>query len=411
MELEKGELASSPASETRALSVFRSALSFSLLGSLIWLVSCAAPGEPIERKPQVPTAISDLAAQQQGNDVILTFTLPKDTVDHRPLRKTPAIEIYRGFDPPAATKTGTQEPLFLILTIPPAMVANYSEKNRIRVINSLDSNDLSPHVGWTASYTVRTRASVKKESADSNHAGVRVYPAPDPIPDLHAEVAHSGIILKWTPPRRTIVGPTPSIDIPSIAAYHIYRAETAPELQPSTPPAASGAVSGVPKLKVPLARIGESTEPTFQDKQIEFGKTYVYSVRSLVQYSDVAIESADSNLVLATPRAIFPPEAPQNLTVVLVPAQGENSAYLDLSWAISAETDIAGYNVYRSEQDGVPGRRLNSELLLTPAFRDMNAVPGHQYVYTATAVDRAGNESPASASASGSIPVEGQPRP
>jgi len=409
MEHEKGELASSPASETRALSVFRLALSFSLLGSLILLVSCAAPGEPIERKPQVPTAITDLAAQQQGNDVILTFTLPKDTVDHRPLKKTPAIEIYRGFDPPTATVA--QEPLFLILTIPPAMVPNYSEKNRIRVINSLDSNDLSPHVGWTASYTVRTRASVKKESADSNHAGVRVYPALDPIPDLRAEVVHNGILLTWTPPQRTIVGPTPSIDIPSIAAYHIYRAETAPELQPSTPPAASGAVSEVPKLKVPLAHIGESTESTFQDKQIEFGKTYVYSVRSLVQYSDVAVESADSNLVLATPRAIFPPEAPQNLTVVLVPAQGKNSAYLDLSWAISAETDIAGYNVYRSEQDGVPGRRLNSELLLTPAFRDMNAVPGHQYVYTATAVDRAGNESPASASASGSIPVEGQPRP
>ena len=411
MELEKGELAPSPASETRALSAFRLVLSFSLLGSLIWLVSCAAPGEPIERKPQVPTAITDLAARQQGNDVILTFTLPKDTVERRPLKKTLAIEIYRGFDSPATAPTGAQEPLSLILTIPPAMVANYSEKNRIRVINSLDSNDLSPHVGWTASYTVRTRASVKKESADSNHAGVRVYPAPDPIPDLRAEAAHNGIILKWTPPQRTIVGPTPSIDIPSIAAYHIYRAETAPELQPSTPPAASGAVSGVPKLKVPLARIGESTEPTFQDKQIEFGKTYVYSVRSLLQYSEIEVESADSNLVIATPRAIFPPEAPQNLTVVLVPAQGENSAYLDLSWAISSETDIAGYNVYRSEQDGVPGRRLNSELLLTPAFRDMNAVPGHQYVYTATAVDRAGNESPASAPASGSIPVEGQPKP
>jgi hypothetical protein len=406
MEHEKGELASSPASETRALSVFRLVLSFSLLGSIVWLVSCAAPGEPIERKPQVPTAITDLAAQQQGNDVILTFTLPKDTVDHRPLKNTLAIEIYRGFDSPASTATGAQEPLFLILTIPPAMVANYSEKNRIRVINSLDSKDLAPHVGWTASYTVRTRASVKKESADSNHAGVRVYPAADPIADLRAEVAHSGIRLTWTPPQRTIVGPTPSI-----AAYHIYRAEAAPELQPSAPPAASGAVAGVPKLKVPLARIGESLEPTFQDKQIEFGKTYVYSVRSLVQYSEIAVESADSNLVIATPRAIFPPEAPQNLTVVLVPAQGENSAYLDLSWAISAETDIAGYNVYRSEQDGVPGRRLNSELLLTPAFRDMNAVPGHQYVYTATAVDRAGNESSASASASGGVPVEGQPNP
>src|ERR1700733_8681355 len=404
MEHEKRKLASSPDSETRALSVFRLALSFSLLGSLILLVSCAAPGEPIGRKPQVPTAITDLAAQQQGNDVILTFTMPKDTVDHRPLKKTPAIEIYRGFDPPTATVA--QEPLFLILTIPPAMVPNYSEKNRIRVINSLDSNDLAPHVGWTASYTVRTRASVKKESADSNHASVRVYPASDPIPDLHAEVAHSGILLTWTPPQTTSVG-----SAPAIAAYHIYRAEALPELQPSTPLGASVSVGGIPKLKAPLAGMGESPEPTFQDKQIEFGKTYVYSVRSLVRYSDIAVESADSNLVIATPRAIFPPEAPQNLTVVLVPARGENSAYLDLSWAISAETDIAGYNVYRSEQDGVPGRRLNSELLLTPAFRDMNAVPGHQYVYTATAVDRAGNESPASVSPSGSIPVEGQPKP
>jgi fibronectin type III domain protein len=265
---------------------------------------------------------------------------------------------------------------------------------------------LSPHVGWTASYTVRTRASVKKESADSNRASVRVYPAADPIADLHAEVAHTGIILKWSPPQRTIAGSTPTI-----TSYHIYRAEAAPELQPSTTPPQSGAVSGVPNLKVPLARVGESTDRTFQDKQIEFGKTYVYSVRSLLQYSEVALESADSNLVIATPRAIFPPEAPQNLTVVLVPAQGENSAFLDLSWAISPETDIAGYNVYRSEQDGVPGRRLNSELLLTPAFRDMNAVPGRQYVYTATAVDRAGSESPTSAPASGSIPAEGQLKP
>ena len=410
MELEKGELAPSPASETRALSVFRLVLLFSLLGSLIWLVSCAAPGEPIERKPQVPTAITDLAAQQQGNDVILTFTLPKDTVDHRPLKKTPAIEVYRGFDPPAAATTGTQEPLFLILTIPPAMVANYSEKNRIRVIElarfqrfvsarGLDGVVHSPHtrirekrISGFESRLCACLPSARSHPGSSCGSGAQRHPS-------YLDSATTDNCRPYTLNRY------------SIAAYHIYRAETAPELQPSTPPAASGVVSGVPKLKVPLARIGESTEPTFQDRQVEFGKTYVYSVRSLVQYSDVAVESADSNLVIATPRAIFPPEAPQNLTVVLVPAQGENSAYLDLSWAISAETDIAGYNVYRSEQDGVPGRRLNSELLLTPAFRDMNAVPGHQYVYTATAVDRAGNESPASASASGSIPVEGQPRP
>ena len=52
------------------------------------------------------------------------------------------------------------------------------------------------------------------------------------------------------------------------------------------------------------------------------------------------------------------------------------------------------------------GTRLNPELLLTPAFRDMNAVPGHRYFYTVTAVDRSGNESPASAAASGDVPAE-----
>jgi hypothetical protein len=403
MEHEKAELALSPASEIRARSFF-SILPFLLLGSAIWFAGCAAPGEPTERKPPVPAAVTDLAAHQQGNDVILTFTLPKDTVDQHPLKKNPAIEIYRGFDPTATTASAAHEPLFLILTIPPAMVANYSDKDHVRVLNSLDAGDLAPHVGWTASYAIRTRASAKKESADSNRASVRVYPAADPIADLKTQVTHSGIVLTWTPPQKTVVG-----SVPPISAYHIYRTEAVLELQPEAPPNASALAAGVPKLKAPLARIGESPEPTFRDMQVEFGMTYVYSVRSLAQYSDVALESADSNLAVVTPRDIFPPAAPQNVTVVLVPPQGENPAYLDLSWAISPETDIAGYNVYRSERDGVQGTRQNSALLLTPAFRDMNALPGRQYVYTATAVDRAGNESSASAPASGSIPVEGQP--
>jgi fibronectin type 3 domain-containing protein len=84
---------------------------------------------------------------------------------------------------------------------------------------------------------------------------------------------------------------------------------------------------------------------------------------------------------------------------------------LDLSWAINPATNVVGYNVYRSEQEGAPGMRLNPELLLTPAFRDMNAVLGRPYFYTVTAVDRSGNESAASAAASGGIPAESQSKP
>jgi fibronectin type 3 domain-containing protein len=55
--------------------------------------------------------------------------------------------------------------------------------------------------------------------------------------------------------------------------------------------------------------------------------------------------------------------------------------------------------------------RVNTELLLTPAFRDMNAVPGRRYFYSVTAVDRSGNESPVSAAASGAVPAESPTTP
>jgi hypothetical protein len=406
MEVTRGDQTPVLASKARAPLIL--IVLFPFLVSSLWLIGCAAPGEPIERKAQVPTAIADLAAQQQGNDVILTFTMPKETVERRPLKQTPAIEIYRKFEPaPGPTAPTGKATAELILTIPPAMVDHYSQKNHVRVVSALDAGDLGQHIGWTASYTVRTRASIKKESADSNQADVRIYPAADPIEDVKAEVTHAGIVLSWTPPKKTPAGTTPAI-----AAYHIYRAEAVPGVQTQPEPAANAfiSVSEVPKLKVPFARIGETPETSFQDMQVEFGTTYVYSVRSLSQYPDVTLESADSNLIVVTPRDTFPPAAPQGLVVVVVPAQGENPGYLDVSWAISPETDIAGYNVYRTEQDGVPGARLNSELLLTPAFHDMNAEPSHHYMYTATAVDRAGNESHASEPAPASIPVEGQPK-
>jgi hypothetical protein len=380
---------------------------FLFLVSSLWLSGCAAPGEPIERKPQVPTAIADLAGQQLGNDVVLTFTMPKETVEHRSLKQTPAIEIYRKFEPASGSASSDVKAApELIFTIPSAMVDHYSQKNHVRVASALDAGDLRQHAGWTASYTVRTRASIKKESADSNHADVRVYPVADPIEDVKAEVTHAGIVLTWTPPQKTPAGAAPPI-----AAYHIYRAEAVPGGQAEHESAANASVSvtEVPKLKVPFTRIGETPEATFQDMQVEFGTAYVYSVRSLSQYPGVTLESADSKLIVVTPRDTFPPAAPQGLVVVLVAAQGNSPGYLDISWAISPETDIAGYNVYRSEQDGVPGTRLNSELLLAPAFRDMNAEPGRHYVYTATAVDRAGNESRASEPTSGGVPAAGQP--
>lgn len=379
---------------------------FLLAALSIFAVGCAAPGEPLERKPPVPAAVSDLAAQQSANTVVLNFTLPTETVDHRPLKTPPAIEIYRDFVPsapaagfgasapaPAAAVPPVASPSpTLLVTIPSGVVSHYSDHGRVRYADPLTAEVFSRASGQLVQYMIRTRATKKKASPDSNVITLRVFPAADPIADVKADVTHDGIHLTWTPPQSSPVGPAPPI-----AGYNIYRGE-----------AAEGASTGSenPTLQSPLVKIGDVTSTDYQDTQTEFGNTYVYSVRSLSQYSGETVESADSKLAVILDKDIFPPAVPQGLVPVFVPAQGTVPAHVELSWAISPETDLAGYNVYRSSAAGVLGERLNSEILPTPAFRDLTAVPGRQYFYSVTAVDRSGNESAPSSAVSGGVPAE-----
>jgi hypothetical protein len=367
-----------------------------------FLAGCAAPSEPVERKPSVPAAVADLTAAQLGNNVILTFTVPKETVDRRLLKQPPAVEIYRAVRPATPITPHTRvldvAPK-LVATIPSDMVGHYTADGRFRYLDALTPIDFSPPVDSIARYTVRTRSSVKRESEDSNMVTLSIFPAPDAIEDLKPEITHAGVVLTWTPPQKTFTG-----SAPSIVGYHIYRTEERQAAQPT-------GVVGNLKVREPLVQIASTTTPGYTDVEAQFDHTYVYSVRGVAQYADRILESADSNSVTVTPKDVFPPAAPQGLVAVLVPAQGESSTHLELSWAISAETDIAGYNIYRSEQQGVAGTRLNAELLRTPAFRDISTVAGRRYSYSVTAVDRAGNESPASDAVVAGIPAESQPQP
>jgi hypothetical protein len=397
MEIRKGDFAPCPAAHSYAprLPIFY------FLFSIFILYGCAAPGEPLERKPPTPDPVTDLNASQSGNDVILTFTLPRDSVERREIQKPISVNVYRNFEPvPPANSSAVVAPAnpTLLLTIPPAMVDRYMVQGRVRFVDSLRAEDLAPG-GREAVYLVRVFVSPKKLSANSNVAALTVYPAANPVADLRAEFQRAGVALSWTPPKQTLIG-----NAPNIASYRVYRAEIESAQNASaTSPAAGG--TEAPNTKVPFARIAEPASPPYIDTQTELGKTYVYSVRSVAQYPGVQIESLDSNFATIIPKDVFPPPAPQDLVAAFVPAAGGTAAYLDLSWSISAATDIAGYNVYRSEEASGPGTRVNSELLLTPAFRDMNAVPGRIYFYTVTAIDRSGNESPASPPAAGSIPA------
>src|SRR5579862_20645 len=75
------------------------------LGAL--LAGCAAPGEPTPRRPPVPEAVKDLSVHQQGDGVVLDFTLPRTSTQDAPLAAPPTVEIYRGAPPVPGAATGT----------------------------------------------------------------------------------------------------------------------------------------------------------------------------------------------------------------------------------------------------------------------------------------------------------------
>ena len=141
-----------------------------------FITGCASPGEPYERKPPVPQDVNDLTARRSGNDVLLSFTLPNEAVDHRPLSTPLTIEIYRDFAPPTAAG-GALLPApanpTLRITIPASVAGRYSDQGRVRYTDTLSAEDFAQHAGSVAVYTVRTLVSPEKIIGEFQRRGCR----------------------------------------------------------------------------------------------------------------------------------------------------------------------------------------------------------------------------------------------
>jgi hypothetical protein len=347
---------------------------------------CGAPGEPTPPTPPVPAAVTDLAAHQVGDGVQLIFTLPAKTITGDRLALPPAVEIVRGLPKPDGSPDAKS--FRVVYTIPGSLVENYVAEAHVKFIDPVAPAEIRAHPGSLLVYVVRARASKKRASADSNAVLVRMFPVPEAIAHLDARVTEPAIELSWTAPTRTSGGDP----ITAFSGYRVYRGE----LDPASAEAASTDFSKA-KWKSPLALLAPSDENSYRDTVFDFGKTYTYVVRSVVLVEGNPIESADSAPAIVSPRDTFPPAAPQNLVAAALPGDTPGSVVVDLSWSINLETDLAGYRVYRSEQQDTRGTLSTPDLLLAPAYRDTSVEPGHRYWYSVTAVDRTGNESESSA--------------
>jgi hypothetical protein len=353
-----------------------------LFSIFLFTAGCGAPGEPQPPSPPVPQGISDLTAKQAGDGVLLTFTMPgKSTLGDR-LQQVPTFEVLRG----SLRPDGTPDPksFRVVDTVPGVLVARYSQRGQVQFIDPVAPTDPQLRSGQLFVYRVHTLFSATHPSPASKDVTLQLYPMAERLSALGSTVTEQGIELKWAAPTHTSTGEPLS----SVQEYHVYRGEL--------DPAKASAAAGDPlqaKWKSPLLQLGATSTADYRDSGFDYGKTYAYLVRSVIASPAGALESSDSPLAIVTPKDTFPPAAPQGIVAAIQPGATPDSVAVELSWSINVESDLAGYRVYRSQQDGERGVLLNPDLLPSPAYRDNSVQSGQRFWYTVTAVDRAGNES------------------
>lgn len=351
---------------------------------------CGTPGIPEPPSLELARPVRDLRAVRKGHEVRLTWSVPELTEDHQAFRHVGPTRICRSIGSPMRD-CGT-----LLIELPPQKAPTRRVSSRRRVPKSQQptppqesyTDQLPPGLELQSptsnfSYAVSVMNSYGRSAGLSNQVEVSSAPTLGAPTDLSAQLLANGVAIKWNavPPSTDVAG--------AKYEYRVYRRDVA---------TSHDSVAG----EVPL---GSNAEPGFLDNGFEWEKTYDYRVTvvTVVDRPDgpEQVEGDDTASVRVVAHDVFPPATPTGLQAVFSgPGQ---KPFIDLIWAGNSESDLAGYSVYRRDGEG-EGVKINIELVKTPAFRDSNVVPGHQYSYSISAADARGNESPRSEDVAETVP-------
>ena len=355
-----------------------------LAAALVVVVAgCGTPGAPLPPSLNLPDAVTDLSATRVGNQVSLTWTMPKRNTDKLPLKNNVDVRICRREGANGILKDAGDLQLAPLadgtfsVTLPSALVTG------------------APR---TIDYFVELKNRNGRSAGLSNAATVLAGQAPPPITGFAAEVRKGGIVLRWNP------------GDPGAAIRLQRKLLTPPLTKPRTGPLSAPPEPTEQNLLVE-ASAGAAPAQAL-DKSIVLGNTYEYRAQRVVRETvdDKAIELCGelSAPIRVEALDVFPPAVPVGLAAVATaadPASG-TPVSIDLSWQPNSEPDLAGYEVYRRE-DQTPWQRISGDQPITgPAFHDTYVLPGHTYRYGVSAVDKGGHESGRSAEASETVPNE-----
>ena len=240
-----------------------------------------------------------------------------------------------------------------------------------------------------AGQPTRLRYAVRYVNASGQRAAFSNFLAIEPAAKIaqapvlqNFTVAEDAITLSWESPPANIDGSTPV----NLLGFNIYRLDET-QTEPGQTPINAALVSG----------------SQYADKTFRFNNNYRYIVRAVSLGTEGAqVESLNSNALAVTPRDIFKPSAPTGVSAVAAPP-----LRISIFFAANTESDIAGYNIYRSTDPNLPKgswTKLNQSLLTRTTYQDDRVEAGRKYYYYIQAVDQAGNISEPSEVASDTVP-------
>jgi hypothetical protein len=342
--------------------------------------------------------VSDLAVEQEGADVVLTFSYPDRQMNGDPLRDLASIEIYRAVDPSPALVTtrppargpapaGDQAPgsgaRREAANVRLAEAAFYREGKRIdalpvaaiaertRGATVVYRDPLAPlfaggKLPASLAYSVVSVRRSGERSPLSNIVGFSPAVPPGPPTIVRVTAEQGRVCLEWIPPEKDVIG-QPS----AIGGYRVYR-RALPEEEYDAP------------LNADLF-----PGTNFVDTAPPPGAALVYTVRATLP-GKPKVEGVPADEAGVDNRDLFPPAAPARLDVL--PEVGG----VRLIWDPVAAPDLAGYVIYRADTEGGTPVRLTEKPIADAFYTDTTVQPRRRYRYTVVAVDTAGNASPPS---------------
>ena len=334
---------------------------------------------PLGREPM---AVEGLTASQRGASVILEWTNPVKAVSGHPLAVLETVEVWvfdRGL--PAGRRPGApadvEKLARLARRISKEEFGQYrnSAGNDATVMAFVFGLDSGPAAPKSLAFSVRVLDGKKRPSDFSAPAVVDIRVCPRPPQAGEVRVFPDFVEVRWAPPEANVDGSRPA----SVGGYAVYRSEGEGRPRKLTPPAPEGL--------------------RFEDRDFEFGKAYIYTVRAVAAGTGGAVESGDSGALSTVPRDVFPPAAPAGLAILA----GEG--LVSLSWRPATDRDLDGYRVWRKEAGSAAFVPLGAGLVRENTFTDRTAEKSVSYIYAVSAVDLAANESPKSES--GAVVVKG----